>query len=283
MISNDSDELSALRKGLETIKQETEGMEYWSARDLMVILDYQRWESFATVVERAMKGAEQLSITVTDHFRQAPKMINLGKGATRVVDDFLLTRYACYLVAQNGDPTKMPIAAAQAYFAVQTRKQEIQSAAPGEQARLEAREKLRETEDKIGRVVYRRGITHPMEFAAFKDTHIKALYGGLSTSDLKKIRNIPKYRALADFDNHVELKAKDLALAMTAHNIEDKDLMGQPSLKNEVHENSAATRRALLERGIKLEDLPPEEDIKKIQRRNKALQKKASKRLESSN
>lgn len=271
MKAENNDELVALRNGLERIKQETPEMEYWSARDLMQVLDYQRWESFAAVIERAAKGAEQLDIAVKDHFRQVPKMINLGKGAKRVVDDYLLTRYACYLIAQNGDPVKLPIAAAQAYFAVQTRRQEVQNAAVSETARLEAREKLRETEGKIQKVVYKRGITHPVEFASFKDAHIQALYGGLSTSDLKRIRNIPKYRALADFDNHVELKAKDLALAMTTHNIEEKDLRGKDSLKKEVHENSTATRRALLERGIKPEHLPPQEDIKKLEKRNKSL------------
>src|ERR1039458_5822997 len=234
MDANTEKELALLRSGLEGMKHETEGIEYWSARDLMGLLNYQRWESFVVVLERAMKGFKQLDIPVKDHFRQVPKMINLGKGARRIVDDFFLTRYACFLVAQNGDASKLPIAAAQAYFAVQTRKQEVEGAKSERIERLEAREKLKATEGKIERVVYKRGIKLPIEFASFKDKHIQALYGGLSTNDLKRLRKIPKYRALADFDSHVELKAKDLALAMTTHNIEERNITGRPSLEKEI-------------------------------------------------
>lgn len=265
-------ELQILQRDLEKIRINEGEMEFWSARDLMSILDYQRWESFVPVIEKAIRGAKLLNIPADDHFRQVPKMIELGKGARRVVDDYLITRYGCYLIAQNGDTSKLPIAAAQTYFAVQTRRREIQEKDARDDARLEARNKLKETETKIAQVVYERGISMPFEFASFKDAHIQALYGGLSTSDLKRIRKIPKYRALADFDSQVELRAKDLALAMTAHNIEEINLLGKIALENEVIANSKATRGALIERGIFPEHLPAQEDIKKIERRSKRLE-----------
>ena len=140
-----------------------------------------------------------------------------------------------------------------------------------ETARLEAREKLKETEEKIERVVYKRGIRLPVEFATFKDKHIQGLYGGLKTNDLKQIRSIPKKRALADFDSHVELKAKDLALAMTTHNIVGKNIQGKSLMEREVVDNSIATRNALLDRGIVPESLPPQEDIKKVKKRRRKV------------
>ena len=251
-------------------------MEYWSARELMGLLGYQRWESFSEVVKKAMAASNLLDIKLKEHFRETTKMIVIGRGAKRLVDDYYLSRYACYIIAQNGDSTKEPIAAAQAYFAVQTRRQEVEDLAIIETARLEAREKLKETEEKIERVVYKRGIRLPVEFATFKDKHIQGLYGGLKTNDLKKVRGIPSKRALADFDSHVELKAKDLSLAMTTHNIVGRDIQGKRGMEREVEANSIATRKALLDRGIVPESLPPQEDIKKVEKRRQRSLPQAS-------
>ncbi|MBI2326101.1 DNA damage-inducible protein D [Candidatus Collierbacteria bacterium] len=262
-------DLVFLQRSLEQIKYTQDEMEYWSARELMGLLGYQRWESFSEVIKKAMVASKLLDIKLKEHFRETTKMIIIGRGAKRLVDDYYLSRYACYVVAQNGDVTKEPIAVAQAYFAVQTRRQEVEDLALVETARLEAREKLKETEGKIERVVYKRGIRLPVEFATFKNKHIRGLYGGLRTNDLKKIRGIPKKRALADFDSHVELKAKDLALAMTTHNIVGKDIQGKNRLEREVEDNSIATRDALLGRGIVPESLPPQEDIKKVEKRRR--------------
>lgn len=260
-------DLIFLQRSLEQIKYTQDEMEYWSARELMGLLGYQRWESFSEVIKKAMIASKLLDIKLKEHFRETTKMIVIGRGAKRLVDDYYLSRYACYIIAQNGDAAKEPIAAAQAYFAVQTRRQEVEDLAIVETTRLEAREKLKETEEKIERVVYKRGIRLPVEFATFKDKHVQGLYGGLRTNELKKIRGIPQKRALADFDSHVELKAKDLALAMTTHNIVDRDIQGKIRLEKEVQANSVATRNALLDRGIVPENLPPQEDIKKIEKR----------------
>lgn len=262
-------DLVFLQRNLEQIKYTQDGMEYWSARELMGLLGYQRWESFSEVIKKAKLASNLLDIKIKEHFRDTTKMIIIGRGARRLVDDYYLSRYACYIVAQNGDPTKEPIAAAQAYFAVQTRRQEVEDLAIVETARLEAREKLKETEEKIERVVYKRGIRLPVEFATFKDKHIQGLYGGLRTIDLKQIRGIPKKRALADFDSHVELKAKDLALAMTTHNIVGKNIQAKSGMEREVVDNSVATRNALLDRGIVPESLPPQEDIKRVEKRRR--------------
>lgn len=260
-------DLIELQETLEQIKKTVENLEYWSARELMSRLGYSTWESFKTAVSRAQESCQQTGQFVEDHFRDVTKMVVLGSGSQRAIEDLLLTRYACYLVAQNGDPRKPQIAAAQNYFAIQTRRQEVWEQKALENKRLEERNKLRDTEMKIERTVYQRGITRSIEFATFKNKHIEALYGGINTPSLKRKRGIPKDRALADFDTDVELKAKNFALGMTDHNIRTQNLMGRNRLETEVVANSTATRSALLARGIIPEKLKAEEDIKKIEKR----------------
>ncbi|MBI4037700.1 DNA damage-inducible protein D [Candidatus Curtissbacteria bacterium] len=259
--------LNQLQSNLESLKKTAEDLEYWSARELMPMLGYTNWEGFKTALNRARESCQQTGQVVSDHFRGALKMVDIGSGTKRAIEDLLLTRYACYLVAQNGDPRKPQIAAAQRYFVVKTRMQEVWEQRAIESKRLEERDKLRDTEKKIERTVYQRGITQSFEFATFKNKHIEALYGGINTPDLKKRRGIQKDRALADFDTDVELKAKSFALGMTDHNIRTKDLVGRDRLEHEVIANSTATRNALLARGIIPENLEPEEDIKKIEKR----------------
>jgi DNA-damage-inducible protein D len=260
-----------LNQNLDEIKHVEQDLEYWSARELMPLLGYTTWRMFNNALERARESCKKSDQSINYHFVDADKMIRTGKGATRIVKDYFLTRYACYLVAQNGDPRKIEIAQAQTYFAIQTRKQELSQQYLEENNRLESREKLKETERKIESTVYKRGIKLPSEFGIFKDNHIKALYGGISTAQLKKKRNIPSSRALADFDTTVELKAKDFALAMTDHNIKEKNLHGSFKLNEEVIKNSKATRKTLLSRGIRPESLKPQEDLKKISSRHKEI------------
>ena len=264
-----------INQSLDEIKKVEQDLEYWSARDLMPYLGYLRWEKFNEAIKRARESCKKSDQSVQNHFRGAAKMVTTGSGAQRQIQDYLLTRYACYLIAQNGDPRKVEIAKAQTYFAIQTRKQELSEQYIEENKRLNSRAKLKETEQKIESTVYKRGISRPVDFGIFKDNHIKALYGGISTKSLKKKRNIPQNRALADFDTTVELKAKDFALAMTDHDIKEKKLRGSFRLNEEVIKNSKATRKTLLSRGIRPESLKPQEDLKKIAIRRKELATKS--------
>jgi DNA-damage-inducible protein D len=264
--------LTQIQNDLESVKRVTQDenpMEFWSARELMIILGYSTWRQFYEAIERA-KGACKISNqSVENHFLPTPAKSTGG----RPQEDYFLTRYACYLVAQNGDPRKPQIALAQTYFATQTRKQELLEKREYENKRLEARAKLKDTERKIESTVYQRGIKLPVEFATFKNKHIEALYGGIMASQLKRIRKIPTGRSLADFDTHVELKAKDFALAMTDHNIKDKNIRGKEAMNHEVIKSSRATRQTLLSRGIRPENLKPEEDLKLIESRRKKEEK----------
>ena len=260
--------LIQIQQNLESIKKMTNDenpMEFWLARDLMPMLGYSTWAKFTEAIERAKEACKSSDQVVEDHF--LPEAAKSSGGRPR--EDYFLTRYACYLIAQNGDSRKPQIALAQTYFATQTRKQELLEQREYENKRLEARAKLKETESKIESTVYKRGIRLQVEFATFKNKHIEALYGGISATRLKKIRYIPSGRSLADFDSHVELKAKDFALAMTDHNIKDKNILGKEAMNAEVVKNSKATRKTLLSRGIKPENIKPEEDLKQIESRRK--------------
>lgn len=261
--------INKIKEDLRLIKREKNDFEYWSARELMEILGYKKWQKFVDVIEKAKMACVKSGQVIADHFTTSGKMIIVGKTAKREINDYLLTRYACYLIAQNGDSRKSEIAFAQTYFAIQTRRRELDEEKQKILKRIEAREKLKDTERKITSTIYKRGIKESRDFASFKDQHIRGLYGGIGIKQLKKKRNIPIQRSLADFDSFLELKAKDFALAMTDHNIKEKDLTGKSKLEKEVYDNSTTTRGALLNRGIKPESLKPEVDIKKLQSKNK--------------
>ena len=260
--------LTQIHQDLELIKKvsnDQEAIEFWLARELMPLLGYSTWRQFSEAIERAKEACKISGQPVDNHFLPAPAKSTGG----RPKEDYFLTRYACYLIAQNGDPRKPQIALAQTYFASQTRKQELMEQRETENKRLEARAKLKETESKIESTVYTRGIKLSVEFATFKNKHIEALYGGIPASQLKKIRKIPSGRSLADFDSQVELKAKDFALAMTDHNIKEQNIVGKEAMNQEVVKNSKETRQALLNRGIRPELIKPEEDLKAIESRRK--------------
>ncbi|MBP6085079.1 DNA damage-inducible protein D [Candidatus Gracilibacteria bacterium] len=272
--------LAHIQESLESIKrltQDASPLEFWSARDLMPVLGYVTWRQFVEAIDRAKEASKASDQTASSHFLLAPTKSSGG----RPREDFFLTRYACYLIAQNGDPRKPQIALAQTYFANQTRKQELLEQRAYENSRLEARAKLKDTERDIESTVYQRGIKSPVEFATFKNKHIEALYGGISAAQLKKKRHIPSSRSLADFDSHVELKAKDFALAMTDHNIKEKNIQGNPAINAEVVKNSKATRDTLLSRGIKPELINPEEDLKHIESRRKKETKELQRKIRS--
>lgn len=266
--------LTQIQENLDQAKYVAGEVEFWSARDLMLVLGYATWQKFSEAIERAKNACKTSGQVIESHFLPAPVKSTGG----RPQENVLLTRYACYLVAQNGDPRKVEVALAQTYFATQTRKQELLEQREYESKRLASRAKLKETERKIETTVYERGIKLPVEFGTFKNKHIEALYGGLSVTDLKKKKGIPLVRALADFATDVELKAKDFALAMTDHNIKEKNLKGRHQMTEEVVKNSKATRQTLLSRGIRPENLKAEEDLKLVESRRKKELKITEKR-----
>lgn len=248
-------------------------VEFWFARDLMQPLDYQRWENFLVAISRAITPCHSMGYNPEDHFRGVTKMIPLAKGAKRSVDDFILTRYACYLIAQNGDPRKEAIAFAQGYFAVQTRKYELIEARMRLHARLDAREQLRESERTLSRSLFERGIDDA-GFARIRSNGDAALFGGITTQQMKERYGITKTRPLADFLPTLTIAAKNLANEMTTVNVEHRNLHGEPTILTEHILNNRGVREMLAQRGIKPEDLPAEEDIRKMERRILAEDKK---------
>ncbi len=252
-----------------------EGVECWSARELQPILGYSRWENFTNAIEKAKRGCENAGESITDHFRGFTKMVELGSGAKRELADVALTRYACYLIAQNGDPVKNEIAFAQTYFAVQTRRQEIIEKRLLDVARVSAREKLTNSEKKLSGIIYERGVDEK-GFALIRSKGDEALFGGFGTNDMKKKLGVPSTRPLADFLPTLTIKAKDFATELTSHNVTEKDLKGTQDIGKEHTDNNVAVRNMLKERGVLPEQLPAAEDIKKVQRKLTTEEKKIS-------
>ncbi len=248
-------------------------VECWSARELQTIFNYTDWRNFLKVIDKAKTACETSGAEVSYHFVDINKMIDLAKGAQREIEDVALTRYACYLVAQNGDSGKSEVAFAQTYFAVQTRKQEIIEQRILDTARVSAREKLSKSEKKLSGLIYERGVDDK-GFAIIRSKGDTALFGGFSTNDMKHKLQVPGSRPLADFLPTLTIKAKDFATELTSHNTVEKDLKGEKQITTEHVENNIAVRRMLIERGVKPEQLPPAEDVKKLQRKLEGDEKK---------
>ena len=269
-----------LRKSFEDSSYEKDGVEFWLARDLQNLLGYAEWRKFLGVIEKAKESCKNAGNNDYDHFVDADKMVTIGSGAERKIEDLMLTRYACYLIAQNGDPRKDEIAFAQSYFAIQTRKQELIEERIALMERFEARMKLTASETELSKLIYERGVDDA-GFARIRSKGDSALFGGRTTLQMKSRLGIPKDRAMADFLPTITITAKNLATEITNFNVKKDNLQKEYKIAGEHVRNNADVRNLLLQRGIKPEELPAEEDIRRLERRVKSDEKRLAGRLGS--
>ncbi len=270
-----TEEIKELFIQFENAATELEGIECWSARELQFLLGYSKWENFEKVIQKAKDACKNAGEEIQYHFPDVRKTIPMPKGAEKEIDDLLLTRYACYLIAQNGDSRKQEISFAQNYFAVQTRRAELVEQRLLEFERVKAREKLSQTEKQLSGILYERGVDS-QGFAVIRSKGDQALFR-LNTQMLKRKMSVPDSRPVADFLPTISIKAKDLAAEMTGLNVQTKDLKGQPKIEKEHIDNNLAVREMLTKRGIIPENLPPAEDVKKLQRKLDSDEKKVLK------
>ncbi len=267
-----SEEIKQLFEQFEAVASELEGVECWSARELQTLLGYSKWENFEKVIQKAKDACKNAGELIENHFPEVRKMVEIGSNTERAVDDIALTRYACYLIAQNGDSRKEEIAFAQNYFAVQTRIAEMVEQRILEFERVKAREKLSQTEKHLSGILYERGVDS-QGFAVIRSKGDQALFR-LNTQMLKRRMGVPENRPVADFLPTISIKAKDLAAEMTGLNVQTKNLKGQTGIEKEHVDNNLAVRNMLTQRGIVPENLPPAEDVKKLQRKLDGDEKK---------
>lgn len=260
-----AEQIKELFAQFEFAAAEYEGIECWSARELQHLLGYSKWENFQKVIDKAKESCRNAGEQFTDHFPDVGKMVPIGSGAEKEIDDILLTRYACYLIAQNGDSRKEEISFAQNYFAVQTRRAELVEQRLLEFERVKAREKLSQTEKQLSGVLYERGVDEK-GFGIIRSKGDQALFR-LTTQQLKKEMQVPDGRPVEDFLPTISIKAKDLASEMTSLNVQNKNLELHSPIEKEHVDNNIAIREMLTQRGIIPEKLPPAEDVKKVQRK----------------
>ncbi|MEK7167655.1 MAG: DNA damage-inducible protein D [Patescibacteria group bacterium] len=267
-----------LHRNFEDCAHEKSGVEFWHARELQNLLGYDKWSNFESVMEKAKIACANANQEISDHFADVGKMVNLGSGSQRKIPDIMLSRYACYLIAQNGDPRKDEIAFAMTYFAVQTRKQEIVEKRLAQWERLQAREKLSFSEKNLSGILFERGVDS-QGFARIKSKGDAALFGGYATQEMKDRLGVPDSRPLADFLPSVTIKAKDLANEITNFNVKkDQALKGEPIITSEHVKNNNNMREMLGKSGIRPEMLPSEEDVKRLARKLKTEDKKMLKK-----
>lgn len=273
--------IKSLTQNFEDYANNTESdVEFWLARDLQHLLGYSKWDNFVKVINKAKTSCEASGNEIDDHFADIGKMVSIGSGTEREIPDVMLTRYACYLIAQNGDPKKEAIAFAQNYFAIQTRKFELIEQRIKDWERLQARTKLSLSEKELSSLIYEK-TGSDRNFALIRSKGDTALFGGKSTQQMKKRLGVPDNRPLADFLPTITMKAKDFATEITIFNTKEKGLDSEGQISFEHITNNKSVRKILLERGIKPEELPAEEDIKKLERRVKSEEKKLGKSQKS--
>jgi DNA-damage-inducible protein D len=258
--------IAKLTKNFEESAHIEQGIEFWMARDIQELLEYDKWSNFLNVIEKAKIACQNSSHIVSDHFADVGKMVTIGSGGTREIPDIMLSRYACYLIAQNGDPRKEAIAFAQSYFALQTRKQELLEKRIEMVERLEARQKLSQTEKELSATLYEHGVDD-QGFARIRSKGDQALFGGFTTIQMKRKLGVPTSRPLADFLPTITIKAKDFASEITHFNVKKEGLLGEEQITEEHVKNNQDVRNLLAKSNILPENLPPEEDIKKLERR----------------
>ncbi|MFA5797618.1 MAG: DNA damage-inducible protein D [Candidatus Woesearchaeota archaeon] len=268
----DTQIITRLHKTFEDYAQKTDGVEFWFARDLQILLGYDKWENFSHVIAKAKISCQNSGHNINNHFPDIRKMVGIGSGVKREIEDIMLTRYACYLIAQNGDPRKEEIAFAQSYFAIQTRKQELIEQRIALQERFTARNKLIASETELSKLIYERGVDDE-GFARIRSKGDHALFGGNDTKQMKKKLNIPQHRPLADFLPTVTIAAKNFATEITNFNVKQNNLQGEIKITDEHVKNNSEMRNVLAKNNIIPENLPPEEDIKKLERKVKRNEK----------
>lgn len=258
--------IAKLTKSFEESAHEEQGVEFWMARDIQELLEYNEWRNFFNVIDKAKNACKNSQQAIENHFVDVNKMVKLGSGSDREVPDIILSRYACYLIAQNGDPRKEAIAFAQTYFALQTRKQELLEKRIEMVERLEARQKLSQTERELSAALYEHGVDD-QGFARLRSKGDQALFGGFTTIQMKRKLGVPESRPLADFLPTITIKAKDFAGEITHFNVKKDGLLGEEQITDEHVKNNQDVRNLLAKSNILPENLPPEEDIKKLERR----------------